>query len=134
MSRATIIITSAADRQRALSWVQQAPINTVIEFRESKRTIRQNDKMWATLSDVAAKAKYHGRKLSPDDWKLVFMSGLEREMDIVPTLDGSGFVNLNGRSSKLTREEMSNLIEIIHAYCAREGIEINPKESDNVQG
>lgn len=127
MSRATIILAYQADRDRAIRLVRTVPVNTRVEFKESKRTIPQNDKLWATLTDVSRKATYHGRKMTPDDWKLVFMSGLEREMDLVPTIDGKGFVNLSGRSSKLTKKECADLIEIIHAYCAREGIELKQR-------
>jgi hypothetical protein len=44
---------------------------------------------------------------------------------IVPNLDGSGFVNLGTRSSDLSVEEMSDLIELIHAFAAKRGIQFH---------
>jgi len=129
MTRALLILTSQGVRERAIDWIRKAPVNTRVEFKKPRRTLAQNDKMWAMLTEISGKAKYHGRRLTPAHWKAVFMQGLEREIDVVPSLDGKSFVQLNNSSSDLSLEEMSMLIEIIHAYCAREGIEI--KEQNN---
>jgi hypothetical protein len=59
--------------------------------------------MWAMLTEVASQVDYHGTKLTPDDWKLIFLDGLKREMRIVPNLDGNGFVNLGRSSSDLSK-------------------------------
>jgi hypothetical protein len=61
-------------------------------------------------------------KLTPDDWKCVFMSGLNKELRIVPNFEGDGFINLGNRSSELSVEEMSNLIELIKAWGAQNGV------------
>jgi hypothetical protein len=78
--------------------------------------------MWAMLTDVSQQARYHGLKLSPDDWKMIFLDGLGHELRMVPNLSGTGFVNLGKSSSKLCVEEMSNLIELIFAYGAKHGV------------
>lgn len=90
--------------------------------RESKRTGDQNDKLWANLTDVATQLDWHGQKLAPDDWKLIFMDGLTRELRIVPNLEGNGFVNLGRSSSKLSKAEFSELLELIAAFGANHGV------------
>ena len=122
MSRALITLRGSADRARAAAWVSQAPFGTRVEFKQTKRSIPQNDRMWAMLTDVARQVPWHGQKLTPDDWKLVFLDGLKGEIRLVPNLDGNGFVSLR-RSSDLSKGEMSDLIELISAFGAEHGVE-----------
>jgi hypothetical protein len=78
--------------------------------------------MWAMLTEVATQTKYHGIWLAPEDWKFLFLDSMNREMRIVPNLDGTGFVNLGRSTSDLGADEMSNLIEVIFAYGANHGV------------
>ena len=122
MSRALISIASEADRAKAARWVTQAPAGTRVEFKAPKRSLPQNDLMWAALTDVATQLKWHGIKLSPDDWKLIFLDALKREVRMVPNIDGNGFVNLGRSSSDLSKAEMTDLIDLIHAFGANHGV------------
>lgn len=125
MSRATIIIRSDAERNRATHWVRTVPPGTRVEFKARRRTLPQNDRMWAMLTDIATQLPWHGVKLTPDDWKLVFLDSLKREVRIVPNIDGTGFVNLGRSSSDLSVDEMSDLMELITEFGARHGIKFN---------
>ena len=122
MSRALISIASEADRAKAARWVTQAPAGTRVEFKAPKRSLPQNDLMWAALTDVATQLKWHGIKLSADDWKLIFLDALKREVRMVPNIDGNGFVNLGRSSSDLSKAEMTDLIDLIHAFGANHGV------------
>lgn len=125
MSRVSVILASRAQREQASRWCLNAPINTRIEFKEPKRSIPQNDRMWAMLTEIAKQHLYHGLKLSPDDWKLLFLDALKREVRMVPNIDGTGFVNLSKSSSDLSKEEFGGLFDVIEAFCAREGISLS---------
>lgn len=127
MSRALITLYGAADRSRATNWIAQAKPGTRIEFKETKRTIPQNDRMWAMLTDVARQLPWHGQKLTPDDWKLIFLDGLKGEVRTVPNLEGNGFVSLR-RSSDLSKDEMSQLIELIAAFGVEHGVEFGDQQ------
>jgi hypothetical protein len=129
MSRALITVKGSAERERAAKWAMQAPFGTRIEFKATKRTIPQNDRMWAMLTDVATQVVWHGKKLKPDDWKLVFLDALKRELRIVPNIDGNGFVNLGRSSSDLTKNEMSDLMEIIMAFGAQHGVQFQEEKT-----
>ena len=122
MSRALIVINGAVDRTRASAWCAKAPTGTRIEFKASKRTLPQNDRFWAMLGDVSTQLKWHGQQLKASDWRLLFLEALKRELPIVPNLDGTGFVTLKQSSSDLTKDEMSNLIELIGEFGARHGV------------
>jgi hypothetical protein len=74
------------------------------------------------LTDVAEQLPWHGMKLKSDDWKLVFLDALKREVRLVPNIDGTGFVNLGRSSSDLTKEEMGDLMTLIEEFGARHGV------------
>jgi hypothetical protein len=122
MTRAVIILTGEADRAKATRWVAAAPVGVRVEFKRPRRSLPQNDRMWAMLTDVATQLPWHGIKLSPDDWKLIFLDALKRELRMVPNLDGSGFVNLGRSSSDLSKEEMTDLIDLIGAFGAEHNV------------
>jgi hypothetical protein len=130
MSRALIVLWNAADREKVARWASKAPPGTRVEFRATKRSIPQNDRLWAFLTEIAAQRDWHGVKLSADDWKLLFLDALQRELRIVPNLNGDGFVNLGRSSSDLSKEEMSDLLELVTAWGVEQGIKFNdPQEA-----
>ena len=122
MSRALVIVNSQAVRDKIARWAMTVPWNTRVEMKAPKRSVPQSDKMWASLTDIAQQQRYHGLRLSAEDWKLLFLDALKRETRMVPNLDGNGFVNLGRSSSDLSKDEMSNLIEIIMEWGARHGV------------
>lgn len=122
MSRAALVLSSPSDRLRAARWVEQAPAGTRLEFKEAKRSTDQNSKLWASLTDIATQLPWHGIKLSPDDWKLLFLDALKREVRMVPNIDGNGVISLGRSSSDLSKAEFSDLLEIIAAFGANHGV------------
>lgn len=122
MGRALIILYTDADRARASRLIAKAPPRTRVEFKASKRSIPQNDRMWAMLTDIAAQLPWHGQRLAPEDWKLVFLDALSCELRMVPNLEGTAFVNLGRSSSDLSKEEMTGLIELIFAFGAEHNV------------
>lgn len=122
MSRALIVVEGPVSRTEAHRLLERCPIGTRVEFKAAKRTLPQNDRLWAMLTDMSAQLAWHGAKLRPDDWKLVFLDALKREVRAVPNIDGTGFVNVGRSSSDLSKAEMSDLMEIIAAFGAQHDV------------
>lgn len=122
MSRAEIVIKGSADRARASRLLDVVPAGTRVAFKGARRSVDQNSKMWAMLTEVSHQLDWHGQSLRPDDWKLLFMDALSRESRVVPSIDGAGTVDLGRSSSDLSKQEMSDLIELIHAFGAEHGV------------
>lgn len=121
MSRYFVVLNSKADRINAVNIIAAAPAGSRVEVKAAKRSLDQNSRMWAMLTDVARQVEWHGKKLTPDDWKLIFLDGLKGEIRSVPNLDNNGFVSLR-RSSDLSKGEMSDLMELIAAFGAEHGV------------
>jgi hypothetical protein len=130
LSRYTIIVRSDADRQRAVKWASAAKPGMRIEFKEAKRSTEQNDRMWAMLTDVARQALHQGRRYTPDQWKVIFMHACGREVQFLPSLDGSTFIPWGQSSSDLSKPEMSDLMELIAAWGAQNGVAFNEMEPE----
>ena len=124
MGRATLILVNDRLRSKAIDWIQRAPFGTRVEFKLSKRSTPQNDLMWAKLTEISAQVEWYGQKLSPDDWKDVFTASL-RKTRVVPGIDRGSFVPLGMRTSDMTKDEMSDLIELINAFAVERGVEFN---------
>jgi hypothetical protein len=128
MGRALVTIFRPTDRVRVARWAASAPLGTRVEFKQTKRSIPQNDRMWAMLTDVATQLPWHGIKLTPDAWKLLFLDSLKRELRMMPNLDGTGFVNIGRSSSDLSKEEMGDLMELISEFGSRHGVRFHEQE------
>ena len=129
MSRAVLILQGKKERDKATTWIRLAPPGTVVEFRAYKRTTPQNARLHAMISTVAREVLWHGQRLDLDDWKLLFLDALNREVRAAPSLDGRGFVNLGRKTSKLTKDECGQLMDLVEAFAAQRGIDLGEKET-----
>lgn len=112
-------------RSRACQLVAGLPVDQlkplVIEIKEMTRSLAQNALFWAVMTDIAEQVVWHGRKLSKEDWKHVLSAALYQQ-DVVPNIDGNGFVVLGKSTSKMTVREMRDLIELAQAFGAEQGV------------
>jgi hypothetical protein len=122
MSRYYFILHTKADRIRAVNTIAAAPDGARVEVKAARRSVEQNSRMWAMLTDIAMQLPWHGKKLRPDDYKILFMDALKRETHAIPNLDGTGFVDLGRSSSDLSKQEMSDMIELMSEFGARHGV------------
>lgn len=127
MSR-RVILSSAFARQRAKELIDKAPAGFVATVAEPKRTGEQNDKMWAMLTDLSV-AKPEGRRLIPEDWKVLMMHACGWECQFLEGLDGRPFPK-GFSSSQLTKSQMASLITFIQEYGDRHGVRWSDQERD----
>lgn len=125
MSRAVVTLRHNADRLLAVRWIEQAPVGTRIEFKAARRTVDQNSLLWSRLTCLSVQLRWHGKHLTANDWKIVMLNGLTRESRIVPNINGDGFVDLGRSSSDLSKDEMSQLIDLISCFGAQHGVVFN---------
>lgn len=127
MSRAVVRLNTAADYKLAHRWIDLAPKGTSIEFKRARRTGDQNNLMWAKLTEIAQQVEWYGVKLSAEDYKDMFSASL-RKARVVPGIDPGTFVPLGMRTSDMTKQEMSDLLELINAFAAERGVVFKDQE------
>ncbi len=126
-SRRIVHLDSQSNAKLAHSFVDRAfqAGGYCVEVKPASRTTEQNDKMWAMIGDIhKAIPVFNGQRMSPDRWKSVFMDALGMETEYVPKLEGGGFVPVGFKSSRLSKAQFSDLIELIQAFAAQEGVEL----------
>jgi hypothetical protein len=84
------------------------------------RTVDQNKLMWALLTDLANQVVWHGNKLDPTEWKCVMTAALKRQK-VVPGIDG-GFVVIGQSTSRMNKQELSEVIELVYAFGSQQGV------------
>ena len=106
-----------------MSLIAQVPVGTRVEFQElSRRTIAQNKKLWPLLTEISQQVVWYGETLTPEEWKDVFTASLKKQTRIVPGIDEKSFVVLGLRTSKLSKDKFSDLLELIPAFGAQHGV------------
>lgn len=116
----TVILLGAYSRAEARRLIDAAPNGAVVNVRPERRSTDQNAKLWAMLSDVS-RAMPEGRKHPPETWKALFMHACSYPVQFEVGLSGEPFP-IGFRSSRLSKTQMSELIEFILAWGSERGV------------
>ena len=92
---------------------------------EERRTIPQNSKQWPMLTDISQQLTWCNEPLTPDEWKILLCNEF-RPQKLMPGISG-GFVAFNFRTSKASKAEMCDVIEIYYAYGSQNGVKWSEK-------
>jgi hypothetical protein len=121
MNKQYFVLSHDTARNNAVMACRNAPHGYVVEIKEKTRSLEQNSLLWALLTDVSRQVDWYGRRLSPENWKNVFSAALKKQ-DVVPNIDGDGFVVLGQSTSKMGKREFGDLVEIIQSFGAQRGV------------
>lgn len=132
LTRTFFLDAEHARERMAMAWrvvcedmLSGKPVRVRIDEKQCTRTLEQNSLLWATLSDIAKQVQWpvDGKlqHLDAEDWKHILSAGLKRHQRVAQGIDG-GFVILGQRTSRMSIGEMSELIELAHAFGAEHGV------------
>lgn len=116
----TFVLAHDTARRGVGAFAMTAPADWHVTFRPPTRSLDQNARMWAMLTEVSKQVDWYGRKLSPEAWKCVFSASLKKQ-DVVPGLHGD-FVVIGQPTSAMTIREMGDLMELMAAFGAERGV------------
>ena len=101
----------------------------VLNVQEETRTHDQNAKFHAIIADIAKQAEHYGAKWDVESWKRFLIdqfaseTGL-RASKVAPSLDGYRIVQLGLQSRSFTKDQASQFVDWLEAWCAQKGIEL----------
>lgn len=124
-----VILNSPFARSRAHGLIDKAPDGFAMSLAEPKRSNAQNDKMWAMLTDISVSMP-GGRRMIPDDWKVVFMHDCGWEVQFLEGLDGRPFPR-GFKSSEMTKAQMADLITFMQAWGDENGVKWTDQQEDD---
>lgn len=125
----TVVLYGDRQRRIAAEIIAMAPKGAVVTVKAATRTLDQNAKLWAVLSDIS-RAKPEGRRWTPETWKCAFMHTLGHQVQFCEGLDNSGPFPLGFRSSRLTVAQMADLLTCAMEYGDRHGVKWSDEASD----
>ncbi len=115
-----VVLSSPLTRRRARDLIDMAPEGYVATIAAPKRSLDQSAKMWAMLTDISV-AMPGGRRMIPEDWKVVMMAACGWEVQFLEGLDGRPFPS-GFRSSQMTKAQMADLITFMQAWGDQNGV------------
>lgn len=128
-----LVITGDAAKNAAKRYIDQAPEGFVFKLSEPVKKREQEEKYHAMIGDIAKQCTFMGRKWTAEEWKRLLIDAYVRvarenaiaegkpdpfagQGEIVPALDGSGFVQLGVQSRKFKVKQAAEFIEYLLDY------------------
>ena len=103
----------------------------ILEVRPETRSDQQNRLLHALFADIARQAEWAGKKRTPEQWKVLFVSGhamaTKQGSDMVPGLEGE-YLNLRESTARMSKARMASLLEYVMAWAAEHGVRISAQE------
>jgi hypothetical protein len=114
-------------RSRAIEEIRRAPSGFIVTIDEPTRSLEQNAKLHAIISDIAKSVEWNGNKFNVVVWKRLLTASYLREVGenplLIPALDGSGLDIIYEKTSRMNVKQLAGLTE----YCLAFGAENNVK-------
>ena len=100
-------------------------VEVIVRPVKSRRTLQQNAKLWAMLSDIAGQVEWpvNGRMvvLDSEDWKNLMTAAVRQEVRMAAGING-GVVMLGVSTKRMTVAELGDLIEFMYVFGAERGV------------
>ena len=92
------------------------------------RSLEQNSKLHALLSDISKQCEFNGQKRDIDTWKMIMVSAHKiatgGKAEMVIGLEGE-VINLRESTAQMSVQRLASLIEYITAWGAENGVKFN---------
>lgn len=121
MTARTIRLIGSRQRSYAKELIDKAPDGYAAIVRPPTRTDDQNDRLHPMIREIRRQVPGMDA-YTEEDIKLRFLNALGAEMRFLPELEGAGMFPVGLRSSTLTKEQFSGLIELLFAFGAKHGV------------
>lgn len=125
-------LVSETVKNNLIDFIRSLPTDSknplVVCIQEMTRTLEQNARMWAILTDISNQVIWHSLTLTPEEWKHVFTATLKGQKT-VPNLDSTGFIVLGQSTRVMSKRELSDLLELAYSF----GAENNVKWSEDTK-
>lgn len=122
--RRMFVLAHSEARRRAMAAVADAPEGWRVKVEPPKRNLEINAALHATLTEIAARVTWAGKKWDIETWKRLLVAAWTRASGepvvMLPALDGAGVDIVFRRTSLMTQPEMRDLMAFVDAWCAEQ--------------
>lgn len=96
----------------------------VMTLEDERRNLAQNALLHALLTDISRRREWAGKRRDHETWKRLLVAAWCRSrgehIEVLPALDGHGIDVVFRRTSKMSKQEVAELIDYIQAWDAHE--------------
>lgn len=132
MTRRLFVLDTRQKRSLVTKVVAELPQYARVEIKDPKRTLPQNDKMWAMLTEFAEQAEWAGKPRTTNEWKDLFTGAVKVAgggVEAVPGLEG-GIMLLGLHTSDMSVAEMADLITYMESKADELGVVLTDTARD----
>lgn len=122
MTEKRLYIVSPKNKQHICQQINALELGDHVRVGPPTRNLNQNAALWALLGEISTQVDWYGQKLTSEEWKDVFSASLKKQK-VVPGVDG-GFVICGQSTSRMSKAEFSDLLELAHAFAAERGVRL----------
>lgn len=121
--RQAFTLHTPAQRRMVAEIVRALPKFSRVEIKGPARTLDQNARLWAMLTDLAEQAEWAGKKRSTGDWKDLMTAAVKvaAGLEAVPGLEG-GLMILGLHTSDMDVYEMADVITYMLKWGDEHGV------------
>ena len=124
-------ITGDAARAAACRKVMSAPVGYVVRITPQTRSLDQNARLHAILTDISRQANYLGAQRDLEFWKGLFVSGWAiatgQRPEIDPGLEGE-FIAIRESTASMSGKRLASVMEYVEAWAINEGVRFTAPE------
>lgn len=129
MERRVYRLGSETHRQFIGSLVVALPAGYIVTIDPPRRSLEQNKRLHAMLSDIAASGfEWGGCRRTVDELKVLFVSAhaieTGRAQEVVQGFESEP-VALRESTATMSKERLGSLMDYIEAWCANHGIKLS---------
>ncbi|MDU5166990.1 MAG: recombination protein NinB [Haemophilus parainfluenzae] len=125
-------LRSSQVRLNCIEFIKELPTDDkkplVVKIQPMTRSLEQNSKLHALLSDISKQCEFNGKKRDIDTWKMIMVSAHKiatgGKAEMVIGLEGE-VINLRESTAQMGVQRLASLIEYITAWGAENGVKFN---------
>ena len=132
MNKKQFFLRSNQVRLNCIEFIKELPTDDkkplVVKIQPMTRSLEQNSKLHALLSDISKQCEFNGKKRDIDTWKMIMVSAHKiatgGQAEMVIGLEGE-VINLRESTAQMGVQRLASLIEYITAWGAENGVKFN---------
>ena len=134
MDKQQFFLRNEQVRSNCQAFIQGLPIDDkkplVVKIQPITRSLEQNSKLHALLSDISKQCEFNGKKRDIDTWKMIMISAHKiatgGQAEMVIGLEGE-VINLRESTAQMSVKRLASLIEYITCWGVQNGVRFNDR-------
>ncbi|HHF1625371.1 TPA: recombination protein NinB [Haemophilus influenzae] len=134
MDKQPFFLRNEQVRSNCQAFIQGLPTDDkkplVVKIQPITRSLEQNSKLHALLSDISKQFEFNGKKRDIDTWKMIMVSAHKiatgGQAEMVIGLEGE-VINLRESTAQMSVKRLASLIEYITCWGVQNGVRFNDR-------